>query len=273
MEIYAAMVEHLDHEIGRLLDYLRASGQYHNTLIVFASDNGPEGNDVGQLPLSRFWLPLEFDNDLENMGRENSYVWYGAGWASVSAGPFDLYKAFTSEGGIRVPLLVKLPGEQPRPVAADDALTLMDLAATVLAAAGVEHPGAADVTTPPPGGRYRGKPVLPLDGHSRYAAWRGEAAAPPQSPLVMELFGRRMVTIGSYKGRYFPPPFGSGKWQLFDLATDPGETRDLAADQPPVLAQVVALWELYARRNGVVLPEGDGSYAIPPGPPRDRQTR
>tara|TARA_R110002110_G_scaffold205066_1_gene416723 strand:- start:122797 stop:124560 length:1764 start_codon:yes stop_codon:yes gene_type:complete len=254
MEIYAAMVEQLDAQIGRLLDALRATGQYDNTLIVFTSDNGPEGNDIGQLVLNRFWLPLAFDNSLENMGRENSYVWYDAGWASASAGPFHLYKSFTADGGIRVPTVLKLPASVSGSMQADQRFTMMDLAATLLDVAGVEHPGQ----------QYRGKQVLPLSGRSQWPLWNGSASPGETAALVMELFGRRMVKLGDFKAVYVPPPFGAGRWQLYDAVQDPGEVHDIAAQHPQVMQQVQQQWQQYVADNGVILPEGDGAYVVPP---------
>ena len=77
MEIYAAMIERVDREIGRLLAALERDGELRNTLVILLSDNGPEGNDIGQLPMNRLWIPLAFDNDLDNIGRVKSYTWTG----------------------------------------------------------------------------------------------------------------------------------------------------------------------------------------------------
>ena len=87
--------------------------ELRNTLVILLSDNGPEGNDIGQLPMNRLWIPLAFDNDLDNIGRVKSYTWTGPGWALASSGPFRLYKTFASEGGIRVPAVVSWPARIP----------------------------------------------------------------------------------------------------------------------------------------------------------------
>src|SRR5690606_7936082 len=103
MEIYAAMVENMDHHISRVMAYLRETGKLDNTFILFMSDNGSDGNSPIDLPGNREWIAKAFDNSLENMGRKGSYVGYGAQWAQVGATPFAFFKGFTSEGGITVP--------------------------------------------------------------------------------------------------------------------------------------------------------------------------
>ena len=82
MELYAAMIAYMDEQVGRLIEYLKTSNQYDNTLIVFLSDNGPEGNNIEfGLADNREWLPDRFDQSLANMGRPNSYVTFSRGWA------------------------------------------------------------------------------------------------------------------------------------------------------------------------------------------------
>ena len=84
MEVYAAMVENLDHNIGRLLDALRASGQLENTLVLFFSDNGPEGNAINKFAKVQNWPEGRLDLGYERVGRRGSYAWLGPGWASAS---------------------------------------------------------------------------------------------------------------------------------------------------------------------------------------------
>lgn len=92
MELYAAMLEHMDANIGNLIGYLKATGQYENTLVFFMSDNGPEGNDV--LQIGAAW-----DNSVfEDWGKQGTFVHYGPAWAQVSAGPLAFFKGFVTEG-------------------------------------------------------------------------------------------------------------------------------------------------------------------------------
>ena len=93
MEIYAAMVERLDSHVGRLIDYLQDNGLYENTLIIFMSDNGAEGNDRLHILDNETWVPANHDLSYANMGRIDSYAFQGPGWGQVSSAPLRLFTA------------------------------------------------------------------------------------------------------------------------------------------------------------------------------------
>ena len=110
MEVYAAMVDYLDMSIGRIIDYLKQQGMYDNTMILFMSDNGANGVMATTYPGNADGKYLgSFNNSLENRGLPNSFVEMGPGWAQASSSPFRLFKSFTSEGGIKAPLIIKMP--------------------------------------------------------------------------------------------------------------------------------------------------------------------
>ena len=106
MEVYAAMVERIDWNVGRLVEHLKASGDLDDTVILFLSDNGAEGALIEAVPvfgpMLMAFIAEHYDNRLENIGRPNSYVWYGPRWAQAATAPSRLYKTHTAEGGIRV---------------------------------------------------------------------------------------------------------------------------------------------------------------------------
>jgi arylsulfatase A-like enzyme len=249
MEVYAAMVERIDWNVGRLIDHLAASGDLDDTVIVFLSDNGAEGALIEAVPvfgprLMQF-IAEHYDNRLENIGRPNSYVWYGPRWAQAATAPSRLYKTHTSEGGIRVVAFLTggplaRQGEISRVFA-----TAMDLAPTLLA--GVAHPGDL----------WRGRQIVPPRGRSLAPYLRGEAEVVHDEALATgwELFGRCAVRRGDWKALRLPPPDGPGRWQLYNLAADPGETNDLAAAEPARLAGLVRDWDAYVEETGVVLVE------------------
>ncbi|MBV1907355.1 MAG: sulfatase-like hydrolase/transferase, partial [Pseudomonadales bacterium] len=111
MEIYAGMIANMDHQIGRVLALLKDRALYDNTLIVFFSDNGANGNQYERYPRTQpNWLAENFDNAQDNWGNKNSRISLGAGWAHASMTPFRLLKFFTTEGGIRSPMIVSGPG-------------------------------------------------------------------------------------------------------------------------------------------------------------------
>ena len=253
MEIYAAMVESLDDNIGRLLDYLKRTGQYENTVIIFSSDNGAEGNNIGTMYDNEDWIPTRFDNRYENMGRIGSYVWTGPAWAQAQTGPFRLFKSFTTDGGTRTPAIVRLSGLAHRGHRMDTFATVKDVAPTLLELAGVEHPSV-----------YNGREVAPMQGRSMVSFLSGETDSIHGDEAVMgwELFGRRGILKGHWKLVWMWEPYGMERWELFDLSRDPSESRDLSEEAPEKLAELLREWEDYVRENDVVLPGRDMGYGL-----------
>lgn len=246
MEVYAAMVERLDWNVGRVIAHLKETGEFDNTFVLFLSDNGAEGALLEALPifgpdLQRF-IRDYYDNSLANVGRGNSYVWYGPRWAQAGTAPSRLYKAFTTEGGIRVVAFAHHAALDRRGVG-DAFATVMDVVPTVLELAGVEHPGT----------HWRGREIAAVKGRSLLPYLRNEADAVHDATHVTgwELFGRRAVRQGDWKAVFIPAPAGPGVWQLYDLARDPGETQDLAEAEPARLQTLLAHWETYVEENGV----------------------
>ncbi|RMG27390.1 MAG: arylsulfatase [Bacteroidetes bacterium] len=253
MEIYAAMIERLDANVGRLMQHLKQSGQYENTLIVFMADNGAEGNNVLAIADTEEWVARHFDNSYKNLGRKNSYTFTGPGWAQLSSLPFRWYKTFASEGGVRCPLIIRHPRAVQPPGSIDEQLlSVMDIAPTFLEAAAVKHPGRT----------YQGRNIYPMDGRSMLAYLRGKAqrVRPQDEAYCWELYGRRGVRKGSWKATWLEPPYGKGAWELFDLSKDPSERRDLAAAQPAKLQELLAEWERYVQTYQLTLPSEPVAY-------------
>lgn len=249
MEVYAAMVERMDWNIGRVLDYLRLQGQLDNTFILFLSDNGAEGALLEAFPKFgpnlKSFLDQHYDNSLENIGRANSYVWYGPRWAQAATAPSRLFKAFTTQGGIRVPALIRYPAFARQGQISNAFGTVMDVTPTILDLAGVRHPGR----------RWRGREVAELRGRSwlGHLAGETEQVHSEQTATGWELFGMRAIRQGNWKAVYIPAPVGPETWQLYDLANDPGEVHDLASSRPDTLAALIEQWQRYVDETGVVL--------------------
>ena len=249
MAVYAAMVDRMDKNVGDVLKYLQDHDQLQNTYIIFMSDNGAEGHDLGRSPWLQGWLE-QFDNSYDNIGRRNSYTWYGPNWAHVATAPYRLYKGFPSEGGIRVPGIVLGPGIPAGEQTNNATLSVLDIMPTILDLAEIQHPSS-----------YQGRNVLPLHGQSFAGLLTGKIVAEtPNRELGWELFGNRGLRHGEWKLMAIAPPYGTGEWQLFNLETDPGETLDLGNEHPEKLRELVVLWEKYAKANNVILPDNDGSY-------------
>ena len=244
MEVYAAMAEAMDHHVGRLVDYLKQTGQYDNTVFLFLSDNGSEASDPYEVPLGRLWLDWQYKRDIDSLGAKGAYTVIGPSWGSAAASPLATYKFYSGEGGIRVPLIVAgVPG-MPADKVQSSFTHINDIVPTLLELAGTQHPGT----------QYRGQPVEPIHGRSLLPALRGEAELvhPADEPVGYELSGNEALFKGDLKLIRNIPPVGDGQWHLYDIRRDPGETTDLKAQRPEVLRQMLADYEAYAKANGVL---------------------
>ncbi len=264
MELYAAMIEFMDDQIGRLIGHLKQTGEYDNTLIFFISDNGAAGEDMEELvtklaPTAQDWFEKTFDNRPENWGRPGSCVEYGPAWAQVSSVPFRLYKGVEAEGGIRAPLIVSGPGVKHLGKLNRSVMHVMDIVPTLLEAAGIEHPAvrAGNSAAMP-----QGKSLWPL------LAGREQQIRSDTDWLGWELFGNRAIRQGDWKLLYLlKGAGGTGDWELINLREDPAEMRDLSETHPDKREAMLALWEEYVKRNGVIISEA-GPFA-----PREPSTK
>ena len=243
MQLYAAMVDALDENIGRLIQYLKDSGQYENTFILFFSDNGAEGNNPQDIATNPEWVPANFDSSYENMGKPGSFASTGPGWAHVSNTPHHMYKGFPTQGGLLSPGIAAYPGKIAAGNRSDAFISILDVAPTLLELAGASHPAP----------EFRGRQVHPLIGQSLYPHLLDQQTVVHDADHVyaLELFNRRMVRQGEWKLLRNNQPWGKGGWELFNLAEDPGEQRDLAQSRPDKLQDMLALWEQYVEANQV----------------------
>ncbi|WP_437274611.1 arylsulfatase [Sorangium sp. So ce375] len=249
MEIYAAMVENLDANIGRLIQYLKRVGEYENTFIFFQSDNGAEGGNREGFAATDPSRSGPVVNTLENLGRPGSYIGVGPRWAEVSATPFRLWKSYTTEGGIAVPAIARLPGQHQAKPQFDGTTHVIDFLPTVLELAGV----------PNPGNTYKGREVEPISGRSILPALedRVTRVRAPGEALIWEHGNHRYVIRDNWKLLWLSAPYGPTPraWSLYDLATDRGEINDVSAAHPDVAAELAAAWTKYATDRGVILTE------------------
>ena len=246
MEVYAGMVNNMDYHFGRVVKFLKDIGEYDNTIVVFLSDNGPNPWYSEDYPGNRGskWF-AQFDNSIDNVGHPMSHYAYGMGWGSASAGPLDLFKMTVAEGGIRSPMLIAGPGVKGgRQV--DAFAYVWDIMPTILELAGVSHPE-----------EYKGRQVERMRGRPLKGVLTGSAKAVYGADEFVsgEMLNGKWVRQGNYKAVSVAAPYGSGNWQLYNIVDDPGETRDLAKEQPEKLKKMQAAWNSYADDVGVVLSE------------------
>jgi arylsulfatase len=244
MEVYAAMIDYMDEQIQRVFDYLKEIGEYENTLVLFFSDNGANGAMPTAYPGQTEEHLNSFNNSLDNRGLPNSFIETGPGWAQASMSPSRMFKAFTSEGGIRSPLLVKVPRAAATAGEINHSFVhVRDIMPTILDVAGIEHTL-----------NLEGRQVQPLQGRSVLDLFSGKAETPylEAAQVGYELFGLKAFFDGEWKILWMPSPFGKGEWELFNLQHDPGEMNDLSSEHPDRVETMVAMWEQYKADNTVL---------------------
>lgn len=232
MAVYAAQVDCLDQNVGRLVAALKEHGQLENTLILFLSDNGcsAEGGPGG------------FSRGMKDapIGTGLSYASAGLEWANVSDTPFRKFKTFTHEGGIATPLIVHWPaGIADAGALRQDPAHVMDLMPTLVDIGAATYPQTRNE-----------KPVLPMEGLSLrpvFSLPAGQTTALPERPLYWEHEGNKSIRLGGWKA----VAKGRGPWALYNLKTDRAEQQDQAAAQPEKLSELSALWQAWAKRSGV----------------------
>lgn len=238
MATYAAMVEILDRNVGRIVEDVRKNGELEKTLIVFLSDNGacaewdPLGFDNNPYPTNRLYQ----NDELEMMGQPETFHSYGTGWANACNTPFRLYKHYNHEGGISSPAIFHWPGK----IVGEGRLErqpahIVDLTATLLEEAGATYPGA-----------WNGREIMPLAGTSLKPILAGGAVE--ERALFFEHEGNRAVRRGKWK--LVRANFRK-QWELYDIEADRTELSDLANEHPKRVEELGALWEQWAEANFV----------------------
>jgi arylsulfatase A-like enzyme len=218
MAVHAAMIEVMDREIGRVMAQLRAMEAWENTLVLFLSDNGAS---------AEMMVRGDGHDPAAALGSARTYLSLGPGWSSVANTPFRRHKTWVHEGGIATPLIAHWPrGIAARGELRPDVGHVIDLVPTVLELAGLP-PTAAN-----------GAPALP--GRSLVPAF-ARAGAVTRDFLYFDHEGNRALRVGDWK--LVSAKQDGGAWELYDLATDRGEARNLAAAQPERVAEMARRWQ------------------------------
>lgn len=235
MMVNAGMLEAMDFHIGRLVDHLKASGQFDNTIFIVTSDNGPEYGDPASDPSFRLWMRFNgYHDDFATLGEKGSMAAIGPEWASTAAAPGALFKMYASQGGMRVPLIMSGPGISRRGIV--PAMSFVsDVTPTLLNLVGLASPEGLD-----------GRSLLPaLTGKS-------DAIYGPDDAIGIEVAGNSALFKGRYKLTRNSLPYGDAQWRLHDIEADPGEQVDLSSTHPDLREEMMGAYNAYAARVGVV---------------------
>ena len=229
MEVYAAMVDSLDRGVGQILKALDEAGIRDNTLVMFFSDNG----GCASMPVDH--KGYQAYNAGKTIGTKESYEFCGPGWGWAQNTPFRRYKAWTYEGGITTPLIVRWPGRiQPNSIT-HQAGHVIDLLPTF-----------AELAETPCPRSFKGQSLLPLEGTSLWPVLNGKERGQPN--LAWYLYGNRAIRQGQWKLVW---GVTRGQWELYDLGADRTETRDLAARHPVRVRHLSEAWSQWAKRSEV----------------------
>lgn len=224
MEVYAAMIDRLDQNIGRVLQKLQETGRVDNTLILFASDNGASAEVVR----------LDTDDDTATIGSLARWVSLGGDWANVSNTPFRYYKNYSYEGGINTPLIAYWPGKIEENSFSDLPGHFIDFMATFVDLTDATYPETLD-----------GDSIVPMQGRSFLPELLGNEMEPRQEPLywawddgkAMERNGWKIVKEGM-----------SADWELYNLQTDPTEINNVAGQHPKIVEEMDSIYGIWYQK-------------------------
>jgi arylsulfatase len=259
MEVFAAQLEHVDYQMGRIIDTLERIGELDNTLIFVTADNGASGEGGLAGTFNETYVLNGLQTDFESnwraypdWGRENTYPHYHAGWAMAGNTPFRYFKQSEHRGGQTDALIVHWPnGIQGKGEVRSQYHHIADIAPTILEAAKLEAPK-----------EYHGIEQQPLDGTSMLYSFNDAAAANRKERQYYEMFGNRAIWSDGWKavtlhGKRMPwdinstTPFEDDEWELYHVSEDFSESTNLAEQNPEKLAELIEMFDEEAWKYNV----------------------
>jgi arylsulfatase len=261
-EAFAAMLEHTDAQIGRLISFLKSIGRWDNTLFILLSDNGAsqEGGPTGVLDEAKYFNGIaenvaEAVARLDDIGGPASHSNIPWGWAQAGNTPLKWYKQNTHGGGVRDPLLVHWPARLKEAGRMRHQFChAVDILPTVLDGLGIAPPAVvAEV------------PRLPVHGVSLVPAFDDATARIERTAQYFEMLGHRGIWRDGWKAvtrHESGKPYDADRWELYRLAEDFSESEDVAAREPARLQDMIDLWWAEAHRHGVLPLDDRGAAAL-----------
>ncbi len=259
MEVFAAQMEWVDMQIGRVIAELERIGELNNTLIFVTSDNGASGEGGLAGTFNETYvlngLQTPFDSSLaqiDDWGTESTYPHYHAGWAMAGNTPFRYFKQSEHRGGQTDHLVVHWPnGIEAKGEIRSQYHHISDIAPTIMEAAGIQVPE-----------EHNGVPQQPMDGVSMMYSFDDAAAANRKERQYYEMFGNRAIWSDGWKAVTMHAnrmpwdvnvtlPFDKDEWELYNVAEDFSESTNLAEENPDKLAEMIAMFEEEAWKYNV----------------------
>jgi len=235
MAIHAAMVERMDQGVGEIIDALKMTGRFENTLILFLADNGA----AAEWGTYGFGWPRLLENGVRT-GKPQSYSSFGSAWAHVSNSPFRFWKLFNHEGGIATPFIVHWPeGIEAKGEWRDQTGHIIDIMPTLMEVSGSDYPEF-----------YNGYEIAQYEGVSLVPSFRNKSLK-REDALYFEHMGRRAIRDGRWKLVTYEQG-ADGRWELYDMEADRTETNDLSAKHPDRVKKMNEMWLQWAERANVL---------------------
>lgn len=227
MEVYAAMIDNVDQNIGRILNTLEETKESNNTLVLFLSDNGSCAESPGG------------ENNTSHIpGPKEYYSHCGPSWAYAQNAPFRRYKSRMHEGGTATPLIAYWPGKIPQNSFTNQVGHIVDFLPTFLEIGGADYPKT-----------YNDNPIRPVEGISLLKVLKQpDQTFPRPEPLYWFFSGSRAIRDGDMKLVWDPRV---NQWELYDLKNDRTEMNDLSKDHPETTRRLRELWEKWADATDV----------------------
>ena len=258
LQAHAGMIEDMDYNVGKLIQFLKDTDDYDTTLIIFTSDNSsaePFPTPIGVAHLEGAQGPEfeEFMNSIDQtydaIGSKDSIWGYGWEGAVMSSTPYSGSKATMFNGGLKPPFVIKEPHSTNTPELdmVDQLVHVSDMTPTIL-----------DYTnTTNPGSEYNGKEVASMMGKSIKPLLDGtsDKVHADDETISAEMFGNKLILMGDWKARSNIFPAGDGEWKLFNIKTDITEKTDLSKEHHDILAKMVSAYDQYAKESGIIPPE------------------
>lgn len=243
MEVHAAMIDHVDQGIGKIIAKLKETGEYDNTIIIFTSDNGASSENyaIGNFDRHDRTRTQTVTHNAQVPGDETTYNYLGTGWAGAVNTPFRYWKRQSFHGGIAAPTIISWPkgmSESAKGSIVKDPCHFIDFMPTFLEVADATYP-----TT------FNGHDIrpLPAEGHSLMPIINGGHWT-DERILYWEHEGGKAVRKGNWK---LTALTDGGGWQLFNLANDYSETENVAVNNPEKFYELKKLWDAWAPTAGL----------------------
>jgi arylsulfatase len=256
-EVYAGFSEYTDAQVGRIIDYLEETKQLDNTIVIYAADNGAsgEGTPNGSVNENKFFngYPDDLEENLKYLdvlGGPETYNHFPTGWAAAFSAPFKMFKRYSEyAGGTNDPLVISWPaGIKARGEVRHQYHHSVDIVPTILEAVGLEMPMV-----------YRGVEQYPLSGVSMVYTFDAEPNDPTRKEVqYFAMLGTRGIWKDGWKAAAVHAPisgkghFDQDEWELYHVAEDRSESKNLAKENPEKLKELVDAWFVEAAKNKVL---------------------